>query len=208
MNRICFGFIFLALLFFYGCVGEQKLARPAGGSKPQPITEKTDVNFPKFLVGVWQANDFNWGFKFEQNGKISKLIHVLGVPIKVEEGIYYEEGRENSRFMYVLGPCDTSYDPNTGILKVSVVMDYFLMDMPPAGTLEGSEKDFFEGPVSAKDLTWNVKWRSYSTIEGESPPDVNSIDANPQELVFTKLDLKEFEKHKHQPAPPVRQHSK
>ena len=197
MNRICF--IFLGLSLFYGCVEQQK-------SKPQAITEKTDTKFPDFLVGVWQADAFNWAFKFEPDGKISKLTHTLGAPINVDEGSYYEEGRENSRFMYVLGPCNASYDPKTRILKVSIVMDYFLMDMPPAGTLEGSQKDLFEGPVSAKDLTWLVKWRSYSTIEGASPPDVNEIDANPQTLVFRKIDPKQFEEHKHQPAPPVRQH--
>jgi hypothetical protein len=197
--------VFSALLFSYGCVEHLSRAQSREQkSGPQAVTGKVGTNFPQFLVGVWQANDFNWGFKFEPDGKISRLTHTLGAPIKVEEGSYYEEGRQNSRFLYVLGPCSTSYDPKTGILKVSVVLDYFLMDMPPAGTLEGSEKDLFEGPVSAKDLIWNVKWRSYTTVEEASPPDVNEIDANPQTLVFRKIDLEKFEEHKHQPAAPVR----
>jgi hypothetical protein len=201
MNRIYVGFVFFGLLvFFNGCVEQQK-------SKPQAVTGKADTKFPEFLVGVWQADGTNWAFKFEPDGKISKLMHIIGAQIDVNEGSSYEEGRENSQFLYVLGPCSTNYDPKSRVLKVSIVMDYFLMDMP-AGTIEGWSKDFFEGPVSAKDLTWNVKWRSYSALEGESPPDVNFIDANPATLVFRKLDLKEFEKHKHQPAPPVRQHSK
>jgi hypothetical protein len=215
MNRTCFCLVFSALLFFYGCVEHLSRAQSREQkANPQAITGKTNANlsaialakaeFPHFLVGVWQANAFNWAFKFEPDGKISKLTHVLGVPMKVDEGSYYEKGIENSQFLYVLGPCDTSYDPKTGVLKVSIVMDYFLMDMPPAGTLEGSEKDTFEGPVSEKDLTWNVKWRSYATVEGASPPDVNAIDANPEPLVFRKIDLERFEEHKHQPAPPVR----
>ena len=199
MNKTCFCLVFSALLFSYGCIGEQK-------ANPQAVTGKAGANFPKFLVGVWQANDSNWGFKFEPDGKISKLTHVLGAPIKVEEGSYYEEGFQNSRFLYVLGPCDTSYDPKTGILKVSIVMDYFLMDIPPAGTLEGSQKDLFEGPVSVKDLIWNVKWRSYTTVEGASPPDVNEIDANPENLIFRKIDLKQFEKRKYQPVAPLHKH--
>jgi len=201
MNRTCIYIVLLMLSVFYGCIEQQK-------SGPVVITGKTDTKFPQFLVGVWQANDFNWGFKFEPDGKISKLIHTIGARIDVNEGSYYEEGIENSRFLYVLGPCSTNYDPKTGVLKVSVVLDYFLMDIPPAGRIEGSSKDTFEGPVSAKDLTWNVKWRSYCTIEGEAPPDVNLIDANPQGLIFRKIDMKRFEKHKHQPVPPVRQHSK
>jgi len=219
MNRICV-FISLGLLVFYGCVGQKKavpqnISQKADSSRRRPLPQP-DKEFPQFLVGVWQADDSNWGFKFEPDGKISKLTHVLGVPMKVDEGSYYEEGIAGSSFLYVLGPCDTSYDPKTKILKVSVVMDYFLMDIPPAGTLEGSEKDIFEGPVSAnplrrgrtaaKDLIWNVKWRSYCTVEEASPPDVNFIDANPENLVFRKLDLKIFEEHKHHPAPPVRQH--
>jgi hypothetical protein len=201
MNRICFCIMVLGLSVFYGCAEQQK-------SEPQFITGKTDAKFPKFLVGVWQANDFNWGFKFEPDGKISKLTHVLGAPITVEEGSYYEEGIDGSSFLYVLGPYNTSYDPNTGILKVSVIMDYFLMDLPWAGSIEGSEKDFFEGPVSKKDLTWNVKWRNYCYVEGASLPDVNAIDDNPQELIFRKVNPELLEKHKHQPSPPVQQQSK
>jgi len=209
MNRICV-FISLGLLVFYGCVGQKKavpqnISQKADSSRRRPLPQP-DKEFPQFLVGVWQADDSNWGFKFEPDGKISKLTHVLGVPMKVDEGSYYEEGIAGSSFLYVLGPCDTSYDPKTGVLKVSVVMDYFLMDIPPAGSIEGSEKDLFEGPVSEKDLIWNVKWRSYSTVEGASPPDVNEIDANPENLIFRKIDLKQFEEHKHQPAPPVPRH--
>ena len=217
MNRTCFCLVFSALLFSYGCVEHLSRAQSREQkSKPQAITGKVDAKFPQFLVGVWQADAFNWAFKFEPDGKISKLTHVLGVPMKVEEGSYYEQGTENSFGLYVLGPCDTSYDPKSKVLKVSVVLEYFRMEFPTAGSIEGSEKDLFEGPVSAnplrrgrtaaKDLFWNVKWRSYSNIEGASPPDVNEIDANPENLVFRKLDLEKFEEHKHQPAPPVRQH--
>lgn len=181
----------LSLSVFYGCAEQQK-------SESQVITGKTDAKFPKFLVGVWQADSSKWGFKFERDGRISKLEHTIGAKIDVNKGSSYEEGIRNSHFMYVLGPCTTSYDPNSKVLKVLVVLDYFLMDMPPAGTLEGSTRDLFEGPVSAKDLTWHAKWRGYTTLEGAGPPDVNFIDANPQELVFRKLDLKKASEHKHQ----------
>jgi len=191
--------LLLVLMFVSGCTGRQKIS--SGGNLAD--VKDTKSRFPAFLVGVWQANAFNWAFKFEPDGKISRLTHTLGVPMKVEEGSYYEQGPENSFGLYVLGPCDTSYDPNSKVLKVSVVMDYFRMEFP-TDSIEGSARDVFEGPVSAKDLIWNVKWRSYATVEGASPPDVNEIDANPEILVFRKINLKEFEEHKHQPAPPVR----
>ena len=186
MNRICFGLVFLTLLVSCGCVEQRK-------SKPQGITEKSDTEFPKYLVGVWEADTFRWAFKFEKDGKISRLIHTVGVPIKVEEGLYYSENPDaNGSGLFVLGPCDTSYDPNSKVLKVSIVLDYFriaIMD----DSIEGSSRDLFEGSVSEKDLVWNAEWRSYSMLEGGEPPDVNAINASPEKLVFRKVDLKKLD---------------
>jgi hypothetical protein len=208
MNRIYICFLSLALLAFWGCVEQQKAGPTSASSvEPQAIEGKTDNKFPEFLVGVWKSDQYkgyNWGFKFEEDGKISKLTHILGAPIKVSEGSYYEEGAQGASFLYVLGPCETNYDPKTKILKVSVVLDYFLMDMP-GGSIEGSQKDTFEGPVSAKDLVWDVKWRCYAQIEGETSPDVSYINANPETLVFRKVDLKALEEHKHEPNLPAKQ---
>jgi hypothetical protein len=188
MNKICFGFVFLSLLVSYGCVEQQK-----SGAKLQVIPEKADTDFPEFLAGVWEADDSMWAFKFEPDGKISRLVHIIGVPIKVEEGMYYSENPDyKGSGLFMLGPCDTNYDPNSKVLKVSIMLDYFRIQVAD-DALEGYSKDLFEGPVSEKDLVWNVEWRSYSALEGGSEPDVNEIDANPQKLVFRKLDLKELD---------------
>ncbi len=174
-------------LFIYGCVEQQKV-------KPQEIAAKSDTEFPDFLVGVWQNDTFQWGFKFEPDGKISKLVHTIGPPIKVEEGMYYSENPDaNGTGLFILGPCDANYNPDTKVLNVSIMLDYFRIEIP-TGVIEGYSKDLFEGPVSEKELTWDADWRSYSALEGGSLPDVNEITANPEKLVFRKLDLKKLKK--------------
>jgi hypothetical protein len=188
MKRSCISLVF-CVLFLCGCVEQQK----SGSQAVKNInTKSVPSKFPDFLVGVWEANEFNWGFKFEPDGKISKLTHTMGVPINVAEGGYDSENKENkSSGTFVLGPCNANYDPKTGILKVSIILDYYRIEIP-TGVLEGSSKDLFEGPVSEKDLTWKTNWRGYSILEGASLPDANLIDANPVKLVFKKLDLEKL----------------
>jgi hypothetical protein len=180
--------LLLVLMFISGCTDRQKVS--SGGNLAE--VQDTNDRFPAFLAGVWEADAFSWAFKFEPDGRISKLIHTIGVPIKVEEGLYYAENPDSNNFeIFILGPCDTSYDPNTEVLKVAIILDYYRIEIP-AGVVEGSSKDFFEGPVSAKDLVWNVKWRSYGYLEGADPPDVNAINENPQPLIFKKLDMEKL----------------
>lgn len=155
------------------------------------IIEGGDAVFPEYLVGVWEADKFHWGFKFEPDGSISKLIHTLGTPINVDEGGFYEEGPEDSYGIYVLGPCEASYDRQTRQLNVKIVLDYFRMVLP-FDVLEGRSEDYFKGQISEDGKTWNVKWRNYGWLEGAAPPDPNIIEAHPQPLVFTKLDLEKL----------------
>ena len=43
--------------------------------------------------------------------------------------------------------------------------------------------------ISADGKKWYVKWRSYSWLEGASEPDQSLIDANPEILLFKKLEI-------------------
>jgi len=186
MKKILLPFAF-CLLLLAGCQEAAKKGRLVEAAV------KNEGNFPDFLVGVWQNESFQWGFKFERDGKISKLIHTVGVPINVEEGMYYSENPDaNGTGLFILGPCETSYDSHSRILKVSIILEYFRIEIP-AGAVEGYSKDLFEGSVDEKSLTWDVEWRSYSALEGGSSPDVNAITANPEKLIFKKLAIgKEF----------------
>lgn len=145
---------------------------------------------PPFLVGVWKADQYNWAFRFEPDGSIRRLKHILARYTKVEEGSVYMEGKDpNTYAIFILGPIETQYDPNTRELNVKVVVDYYQMKLP-FGELEGRSEDYFSGPVSENGKVWRASWTSYSWLEGAIPPDPNLVESNPVELIFTKMKLK------------------
>jgi hypothetical protein len=79
------------------------------------------------------------------------------------------------------------------MIKVKIILDYYIMKLP-GGELEGRAEDYFDGPVSEDGKTWTVKWREYSWLKGATPPDPNVIEANPTELIFSKLDPAQIKK--------------
>jgi len=150
-----------------------------------------DGEFPEFLVGVWfcEGEDYNWGFRFEADGTISKVEHMLAGKMDMEDGINYMEGPDEGTFaLFVMGPCEAKYDPTNRRLSVKVVLERFHMRLPQ-GDLEGYNEDYFDGPVSENGKFWIVDWRDYSWLEGATPPDANLIEAHPERLIFTKLDI-------------------
>lgn len=55
------------------------------------------------------------------------------------------------------------------------------------GVWEGRCEDYFSGKVSADGKRWEVKWLNYTWLEGADPPDREIIEANPEQLIFTKM---------------------
>ena len=174
------------MLIFSGCGQQgQKTTNPA-----QVKSKAPKAKFPPSMVGVWKEKEYNWGFKFEPDGSISKLEHMWGIRMAVADGGFYEQSKDDYfEGTYVLGPCKTSYNPKTKQLSVVITLDYFKMAIPD-DALEGKTKDYFDGRIPKDGNEWHVKWRSYGWIEGAGPPDANIIEANPVELVFTRLDIK------------------
>lgn len=158
--------------------------------------------FPEFLVGVWEAevSEFSkWAFKFEPDGSMRRIIHVTAGHVKLEEGGVYGNSPEGDAYYYfAMGPCEADYTPETRTLKVKIIVDHFTMKLPQ-GVLEGRVEDYFDGPVSEDGKFWRADWRSYGWLEGGSPPDPNLIEANPQKLVFSKLDLEKLQEAGQQP---------
>lgn len=147
--------------------------------------------FPECLVGVWKSNNFGWAFRFEPDGTIRKFRHMLAreVDMVADEGVIDMKGPEEGTYaLFVIGLCETNYEPRTRTLGVKVFLDHFEMKLPN-GILEGGSKDYFTGQVSQDCKTWNVEWRIDSWLEGADPPDPNLMEANVEPLVFTKLDL-------------------
>ncbi len=181
------------LLAVAGC--EQQDEKISGQPQLKSETGEEEV-FPEFLAGVWRADKFNWAFKFEPDGSILRLEHVLAGKVKIEEeGVYLEGPDEGTFAVFVMGPCEASYDPNNRRLSVKIVLDKFHMRLPQ-GDLEGRQEDYFDGPVSEDGKTWTVDLREYSYLEGADPPDPNLVEANPEKLIFSKLDPAEI-KHEH-----------
>ncbi len=151
--------------------------------------------FPDFLVGVWKADSYDWAFKFEYDGTILRLIHVVlpERPIKMEEGGIYMEGPDPGTFAYfAIGPCQAKYNPKNRQLSVKISLDEFHMRLPQ-GDVEGRSEDYFDGPVSKDGKTWTASWRSYSRLEGADPPDPNLIEQYPEKLIFTRIDANDIE---------------
>lgn len=187
----------LVMLVFTGC-NEQNSDIPKSD-----LPNKTAANvLPEYLVGIWHAkinDEQEWGFKLESDGSISKMDHAWAGRINVTEGGVYDEGPGEGTFaLFVMGPCEADYGPQTRQLDVKIIIDHYLMKLPN-GELEGKQEDYFRGKVSEDGKTWNVEWVSYSWLKGAVDPDIEAIDAAPEKLVFTKLDMAKLKERASQP---------
>lgn len=160
-------------VFFAGC---KKYAK-----------ENTDLSrFPDFLVGTWESDDDRWAFTFEADGSISSMRHCfVTVPIDIQEGGAYEQGREGAHSTYVLGPCVANYDSAEHKLTVEINIDYFEVVLP-VGTFEGNMRDYFEGEVFADELVYSAKWTNYAELVGAEKPDPNTLTA--EKIVFRRIE--------------------
>jgi hypothetical protein len=161
---------------------------PEGGAIPDFFEGKAGP-FPESMAGVWEAQwpDMVWDIKFEPSGSIMRLVHSVAGAIKVEQGGVEANGLDNSYYVFELGPCEAKYFPDTRMVRVKIVIDYFIMKIP-AGEIEGRMEDYFEGFVSEDGNRWDTQWFSFKWVKDAAPPDVNFIRANPVPLVFIKID--------------------
>lgn len=178
----CFTYIFccvLILLPLLGCVSGHNYSELGSGRSPG--------QFPDFLVGIWKADEFKWGFKFEPDGSISKMVHVFAGQINLKESVRELEGPDDGTYaVFTTGPCEAHYDEAERKLSVKIVLDYYKMQLPQ-GALEGNSEDYFDGVVSEDNKTWHADWRSYTWLNGAEPPDVELIKNNPEKLIFKKI---------------------
>jgi len=192
MKKLLASLVLVCAVVNLGCepqnTATQDQPRISGPSKPDETAK-----FPEIMVGVWEADvgrHSKWGIKFEPDGSIRKIIHSFAGPIDVAEGGVMLEGPEEDTFLLLLlDDCRAKYEPETDTLKVNIFTEHYIMRLP-IGELQGHIKDYFSGPVSKDGKTWKVKWRNHMWLDGSEPPPIDIIDANPVELLFTKLDMK------------------
>ncbi|MDD5457801.1 MAG: hypothetical protein PHF37_00180 [Phycisphaerae bacterium] len=165
-----------------------------GCSTQNAVRTAQDANsFPQIMVGVWEvttSDNSRWGIKFEPDGSIKKIVHMVAGAVRLEDGGVYAEGRFNPEeyMMFEMGPCVATYDTKTKELDVTIVVDYYRIELS-TGVLEGKMRDDFSGPISKDGTTWKAKWWDYGWLEGATPPDVNYIKAHPEEIVFHKVEI-------------------
>ncbi len=191
MNKVLVSFSCCFIVLALAGCGQQNRRT---SNLPPSAAQKTE--FPEVMVGVWEAEVSaisKWGIKFEPDGSILKIIHSLPGPVNLSKGWIYWEGPDPGTFAYfVMGPCEAKYNPANHQLSVKIVLDEFFMRFPQ-GDVEGRSEDHFDGPVSDDGKTWAASWRNYSSLKGGSPPDANLIEQNPEELVFTKVDVNDVD---------------
>lgn len=161
---------------------------PEGGAMPDFFEPNAlTAWFPPEVVGVWEAQlpDIKWDIKIEPDGSIKRVVHYVAGAVKMEEGGVSEEGRDNSSYVFLMGPCQARYIPQSRMLQVKIVVDYFLMQIP-AGEIEGRMEDYFEGFVDEDGKMWNTQWFSFTWIKDATPPNIKWLKANPEPLVFIK----------------------
>ncbi|MCK5175800.1 MAG: hypothetical protein KAR47_20565 [Planctomycetes bacterium] len=178
------------------------LSALAGCTEPHRTTEvrtgqsaaSEDSDFPEIMVGIWEtlANDITgkkWGIKFERDGSVKRIIHYLAGPVDLAEGGKLLEGAVEDEFaLFIMGPCDAVYDPETEMLEVNIVVDSYTIQKPTF-KLEGKMTDLFSGPVSENGTTWETERRTYATLEGTESPSDEFVDANPDIVTFYKQDI-------------------
>ena len=148
--------------------------------------------FPKDVVGVWEAQVGEmdkWGFKFESDGTISKIVHSVFGPINIAQKGVYQDGPDPNTFLAVqLGDCVADYNEISNILSVRVVVDSYTMALPQ-GEISGRIEDVIIGKVDLKTKVWNANWWNYGELEGGQKPDKDLIMKNPEKLLFHKLNF-------------------
>jgi hypothetical protein len=66
-------------------------------------------------------------------------------------------------------------------------VDYFIVKVP-GREMEGRIEDYFEGPLSQDGTMWNSQWRNFRWIKNEPLPPIDDIIAEPEPLIFVKID--------------------
>lgn len=161
------------------------------GCRSADTQQKCNIErpFPQVMVGVWEADKGNWVIRFEADGSVKKIRHMLaGESVIADGGMYYEGPDEGTYAMYVYGECGAKYDACANEVEVLITLDKFEMQLP-TGLLEGTAKDYFTGQVSDDGNTWVAEWRSYSWLVGADEPDKEEINNHPEIVTFTKVDV-------------------
>jgi hypothetical protein len=198
-------FCFICVLFISGC-GASNLKQwekpwdpnsiwdgsfPEGGAIPDFFEgQPAGGEFPKSMAGIWEGElpEVKWDIKLEPSGSILRIVHSVAGKVDITQGIVEATNPDDGSFyIFHMGPCESRYDPNTQMVRVKIVVDYFIMKIP-VGEIEGRMEDYFEGFVSEDGIRWDTQWYSFKWIKDGTPPHIKWLRAHPTPLIFVKID--------------------
>lgn len=156
------------------------------GPKSENIKRSAAVesDFPEFLVGTWESEKGRWSFTFEPDGSISHFRHGGGMEFDVAQGGLVEQWRGGGQAVFALGPCTAEYDQINGQLKVTIIVENYLITFQNAA-MEGSFHDDFSGRVFEDGAQWHAVWTSTGEVFGRSSDGPNNVTS--KALVFKKV---------------------
>ena len=176
--------IFLVLVNIFlltGCRKSQQIeSNLIGDSCDSKLIDKEFL--PKDIAGYWKANNSHRGFVISRKGELLQISNDGGLRIDVQEGGTRQEGKtENSMLYLILGPTNVEYDYDNHILEISIIYDEFVIEVP-GGSVSGSMKEVFQGPVDLKTGKWYATLTSSGAFAGLQE------DTATQKFVFIKMD--------------------
>ena len=194
MKKLLAVLVVVCAIVNLGCeppsAGMQDQPRISGPSKPDDAAK-----FPEIMVGVWETKrdrhtGKKWGIRFERDGSVQKIIHYLAGPVNLAEGGALIEGAdpEQEYALFVMGPCPSKYDTETGIVEVDIVVESYTIKKPTY-TLTGHMTDRFTGVVSKNGKTWTAERRTYAVLDGAKSLSDEFADAHPDTVIFYKQDI-------------------
>lgn len=170
-------FLSLSMVFVSGCSLFSANVKENSNISQQQL--------PSHIAGTWKAVGQPWKILLDKDGTILSAIVALGeVEIKPNQ-VTKVEMIDGQFSTYQAGDCVCDYDRKTGVLTVSIVMEYLDIKVGEDG-FEGSSIDIFTGPVSADGKKWQTKWENIFDYGDRLPMDPNDIG---QPLTFVKVDI-------------------
>ncbi len=181
--------VFLVAVTCCWCLLSILACKPTGsGSGVVEVDIKGGGEFPKALVGTWEAEDSDMDVVFEPNGSVSSAFIGLGLRMTPGRPTVMPEGKGT----YEPGKWIVSYTPDGNRLTVEITVDRFKAQMGE-NSISGSIRYYYDGPVFLEAGIWNaevIQFPRYvaNTTEYhnyELPVDQNNVIT--QTVVFRKV---------------------